>query len=92
MLKWVRSWLAERQRFRPVDRLCKRISLGIATEEELRQGKCPMCGGPLEILFHPSGDSFHLFCPSIDMHFGRSRAVRSPPSWWSGHLADMWLD
>jgi hypothetical protein len=71
-------------------KMCKRIRAN-CSEEEASEFRCPRCEGPIEIGFHPLGESFVLSCAKTECLYHSHEEITSPPTWWDRHISSNWI-
>jgi len=81
----------DKRNHRLVSKLVKRLQSGCPVTE-IDRFKCPWCGAPTYVGFHPDGHAFGVHCSGDGLHFLRTESTDSPPSWWRERITFEWLD
>jgi hypothetical protein len=77
-----------------VSELVERLSAIVLNDGPLKwieEARCPWCGGPVRISFHPEGRVFSIACKSDSMDFSVTRQTPVPPSWWKERVTRNWI-
>ncbi|OVE75336.1 hypothetical protein BVX97_04955 [bacterium E08(2017)] len=92
ILEKLRSAMSESQRMTVLrERYGNLVNAG-CLREDLSDLKCPRCGGPVEVTFHPNLVAFTISCASGELHIWWSYGTQggNPQDWWKESTGGNW--